>query len=77
VRLVTGLRHGNRAGRPAADRRRGRVRHGPGGLTAFQLRGTALEDLAVLLIDGPLRGLLPVQALEAEQRLMDSIERGI
>ncbi|MCW2876185.1 MAG: TetR family transcriptional regulator [Sphaerisporangium sp.] len=50
---------------------------GAGGLTAFQLLGTALEDLAVLLIDGPLRGLLPVQALEAEQRLMDSIERGI
>ncbi|MFF4569503.1 TetR/AcrR family transcriptional regulator [Streptomyces sp. NPDC001410] len=75
---------------------------GPGGLTAFQLLGAALDDLvesgalppgrrpgaeyfvwsavhglAVLLIDGPLRGLLPVQAQEAGQRLMDSIERGI
>ncbi|MEU1405870.1 TetR/AcrR family transcriptional regulator [Streptomyces sp. NPDC005728] len=75
---------------------------GPGGLTAFQLLGEALDDLvetgalppdrrpgaeyfvwsavhglAVLLIDGPLRGLLPVQAHEAGERLMDSIERGI
>jgi AcrR family transcriptional regulator len=75
---------------------------GPGGLTAFQLLGAALDDLvetgalpperrhgaeyfvwsavhglAALLIDGPLRGLLPVQAHEAGQRLMDSIERGL
>ncbi|GHH07501.1 TetR/AcrR family transcriptional regulator [Streptomyces lanatus] len=76
--------------------------YGPGGLSAFQLLGAALDDLvesgalpaerrpgaeyfvwsavhglAVLLIDGPLRGLLPVQVDEAGQRLMDSIERGI
>ncbi|MER5425509.1 TetR/AcrR family transcriptional regulator [Streptosporangium roseum] len=38
---------------------------------------SAVHGLAALLIDGPLRGLLPVQAHEAEQRLMDSIERGI
>ncbi|MEV6864324.1 TetR/AcrR family transcriptional regulator [Streptosporangium subroseum] len=38
---------------------------------------SAVHGLAVLLIDGPLRGLLPAQAHEAEQRLMDSIERGI
>ncbi|WP_406311550.1 TetR/AcrR family transcriptional regulator [Streptosporangium sp. NBC_01639] len=38
---------------------------------------SAVHGLAVLLIDGPLRGLLPGQAREAEQRLMDSIERGI
>ncbi|MGW7386822.1 TetR-like C-terminal domain-containing protein [Streptomyces sp. NPDC054794] len=38
---------------------------------------SAVHGLAVLLIDGPLRGLLPVQAHEAGQRLMDSIERGI
>ncbi|MEV6104099.1 TetR/AcrR family transcriptional regulator [Streptomyces sp. NPDC051940] len=75
---------------------------GPGGSTAFQLLGAALDDLvstgalpadrrpdaeyfvwsavhglAVLLIDGPLRGLLPVQAEEAGERLLDSIERGI
>ncbi|MQY16546.1 hypothetical protein SRB5_67450 [Streptomyces sp. RB5] len=75
---------------------------GPGGLTAFQLLNSALDDLveagalpperragaelfvwsavhglAVLLVDGPLRGLLPVQAEEAEQRIMDSIERGV
>lgn len=75
---------------------------GPGGLTAFQLLGAALDDLvetgvlppdrrdgaeyfvwstvhglAVLLIDGPLRGLLPVQAEAAGQRVMDSIERGL
>ncbi|MCG5214100.1 TetR/AcrR family transcriptional regulator [Streptosporangium sp. KLBMP 9127] len=73
-----------------------------GGVTAFQLLSTALDDLvesgvlpaerrpgaeyfvwpavhglAVLLIDGPLRGLLPAQAHAAGQRLMDSIARGI
>jgi AcrR family transcriptional regulator len=38
---------------------------------------SSVHGLAVLLIDGPLRGLLPVQVHEAEQRLLDSIERGI
>lgn len=37
----------------------------------------AVHGLAVLLIDGPLRGLSPAQAHDAGKRLMDSIERGI
>jgi AcrR family transcriptional regulator len=38
---------------------------------------SAVHGLAVLLIDGPLRGLRPEEAQEAAGRLMDSIERGI
>ncbi|WP_329076699.1 TetR-like C-terminal domain-containing protein [Streptomyces niveus] len=38
---------------------------------------SAVHGLSVLLIDGPLRGLLPVEAQEAGERLLDSIERGL
>ncbi|GAA2264763.1 TetR/AcrR family transcriptional regulator [Streptomyces atrovirens] len=37
----------------------------------------AVHGMAVLLIEGPLRGLLPGQAEEAEQRLLRAIERGL
>lgn len=80
----------------------GEAAAGPGGATAFELLGAALDGLvesgdlpperrpgaeyfvwsavhglSVLLIDGPLRGLLPVAAEEAGKRLLDSIERGL
>lgn len=38
---------------------------------------SAVHGFAVLLIDGPLRGLLPVEIEEAEQRILESIERGL
>lgn len=80
----------------------GEAAAGPGGATAFELLGAALDGLvesgdlpperrpgaeyfvwsavhglSVLLIDGPLRGLPPVEAEEAGKRLLDSIERGL
>ncbi|WKX68664.1 TetR/AcrR family transcriptional regulator [Streptomyces sp. XD-27] len=41
------------------------------------LAWSAVHGLAVLLIDGPLRGLHPTQAHDAGQHLIDMIERGI
>ncbi|MFI9235444.1 TetR/AcrR family transcriptional regulator [Streptomyces sp. NPDC053079] len=41
------------------------------------LAWSAVHGLAVLLIDGPLRGLLPTQAHDAGQHVIDMIERGI
>ncbi|WP_409235492.1 TetR/AcrR family transcriptional regulator [Streptomyces sp. PA5.6] len=41
------------------------------------LAWSAVHGLAVLLIDGPLRGLHPTQAHEAGQHVIDMIERGI
>ncbi|MER7506625.1 hypothetical protein AB0L05_40060 [Nonomuraea pusilla] len=38
---------------------------------------SAVHGLAVLLIDGPLRGLEPVQADQATHLLIDMIERGL
>ncbi|MEU5429595.1 TetR/AcrR family transcriptional regulator [Streptomyces olivoreticuli] len=55
------------AGLLAEDRRPG----------AEFLAWSAVHGLAVLLIDGPLRGLLPSQAHEAGQHVIDMIERGI
>jgi AcrR family transcriptional regulator len=75
---------------------------GAGGLTPFQLLGTALDDLvtcglmpaerrpgteflvwssvhglAVLLIDGPLRGLHETQSDEVTRLMVNMIERGL
>ncbi|MCQ8773911.1 TetR/AcrR family transcriptional regulator [Streptomyces telluris] len=55
------------AGLLAEDRRPG----------AEFLAWSAVHGLAVLLIDGPLRGLLPSQAHEAGRHVIDMIERGI
>ncbi|MGY4969803.1 MULTISPECIES: TetR/AcrR family transcriptional regulator [unclassified Streptomyces] len=41
------------------------------------LAWSAVHGLAVLLIDGPLRGLHPTQAHDAGQHVIDMIERGI
>lgn len=41
------------------------------------LAWSAVHGIAVLLIDGPLRGLHPTQAHEAGQHVIDMIERGI
>ncbi|GGV36955.1 TetR/AcrR family transcriptional regulator [Streptomyces spectabilis] len=41
------------------------------------LAWSAVHGLAVLVIDGPLRGLHPTQARDAGQHLIDMIERGI
>lgn len=41
------------------------------------LAWSAVHGLAALLIDGPLRGLLPSQAHDAGQHVIDMIERGI
>lgn len=41
------------------------------------LAWSAVHGLAVLLIDGPLRGLDPAQAHDAGQDLIDMIERGL
>ncbi|MGW7411029.1 TetR/AcrR family transcriptional regulator [Streptomyces sp. NPDC054863] len=41
------------------------------------LAWSAVHGLAVLVIDGPLRGLHPTQAHDAGQLLIDMIERGI
>ncbi|PKV89989.1 TetR/AcrR family transcriptional regulator [Streptomyces sp. TLI_146] len=41
------------------------------------LAWSAVHGLAVLLIDGPLRGLHPTQAHDAGQQVIDMIERGI
>ncbi|MFB9393801.1 TetR/AcrR family transcriptional regulator [Streptomyces coeruleoprunus] len=41
------------------------------------LAWSAVHGLAVLLIDGPLRGLHPTQAHEAGRHVIDMIERGI
>ncbi|MGC9499681.1 TetR/AcrR family transcriptional regulator [Streptomyces sp. WG7] len=38
---------------------------------------STVHGMAVLLIDGPLRGLLPSEAEEAERRVADAIERGL
>ncbi|GAA3988545.1 TetR/AcrR family transcriptional regulator [Streptomyces marokkonensis] len=38
---------------------------------------STIHGMAVLLTDGPLRGLLPVEAEEAERRVADAIERGL
>jgi AcrR family transcriptional regulator len=38
---------------------------------------SAVHGMAVLLIDGPLRGLSPAEAGEAGARLMESVERGL
>ncbi|MDA3649007.1 WHG domain-containing protein [Saccharopolyspora indica] len=38
---------------------------------------SAVHGLAVLLNDGPLRGLRPAEAQDASDRLLDAIERGI
>ncbi|MEW2220846.1 TetR-like C-terminal domain-containing protein [Streptomyces sp. NPDC006990] len=55
------------AGLLAADRRPG----------AEFLAWSAVHGLAVLLIDGPLRGLHPTQVQDAGQDVIDMIERGI
>ncbi|MFI1971191.1 TetR family transcriptional regulator [Streptomyces cinnamoneus] len=55
------------AGLLPADRRPG----------AEFLAWSAVHGLAVLLIDGPLRGLHPSQAHDAGQHVIDMIERGI
>ena len=41
------------------------------------LAWSAVHGLAMLLIDGPLRGLDPPQAQEAGHRLLDMVERGL
>ncbi|MFH8369255.1 TetR/AcrR family transcriptional regulator [Streptomyces sp. NPDC018031] len=41
------------------------------------LAWSAVHGLAVLLIDGPLRGLAPTQADDAGRHLIDMIERGL
>ncbi|MEU9792717.1 TetR/AcrR family transcriptional regulator [Streptomyces sparsogenes] len=41
------------------------------------LAWSAVHGLAVLLIDGPLRGLHPTQAQDAGRQVIDMIERGI
>ncbi|WP_245737869.1 TetR/AcrR family transcriptional regulator [Streptomyces sparsogenes] len=41
------------------------------------LAWSAVHGLAVLLIDGPLRGLHPTQAQDAGRHVIDMIERGI
>ncbi|MGC0331428.1 AcrR family transcriptional regulator [Streptomyces sp. SAI-170] len=41
------------------------------------LAWSAVHGIAVLMIDGPLRGLLPEQAREAGEHVIDMIERGI
>ena len=41
------------------------------------LAWSAVHGLAMLLIDGPLRGLDPAQAHDAGQRLIDMVERGL
>ncbi|QNS02280.1 TetR/AcrR family transcriptional regulator [Streptomyces xanthii] len=41
------------------------------------LAWSAVHGIAVLLIDGPLRGLHPTQAYDAGQHVIDMIERGI
>jgi len=78
------------------------ARAGEGGLTPFQLLGSALDGmveagvlpserrpgaeflawsavhgLAMLLIDGPLRGMEPSTAHDVGQRLIDMVERGL
>ncbi|MFF9002872.1 TetR/AcrR family transcriptional regulator [Streptomyces achromogenes] len=55
------------AGLLAEDRRPG----------AEFLAWSAVHGLAVLVIDGPLRGLHPTQAHDAGQHVIDMIERGI
>lgn len=55
------------AGLPTEERRLG----------AEYLAWSAVHGLAVLLIDGPLRGLHPSQAHEAGQHVIDMVERGI
>jgi AcrR family transcriptional regulator len=41
------------------------------------LAWSAVHGLAMLLIDGPLRGLDRTQAQDAERRLLDTVERGL
>jgi AcrR family transcriptional regulator len=41
------------------------------------LAWSAVHGLAMLLIDGPLRGLDRAQAQDAERRLLDTVERGL
>jgi ABC-type uncharacterized transport system ATPase subunit len=41
------------------------------------LAWSAVHGLAMLLIDGPLRGLDPVQVEDATRRLLDMVERGL
>jgi AcrR family transcriptional regulator len=41
------------------------------------LAWSAVHGIAVLMIDGPLRGLLPEQAREAGEHVIDMVERGI
>lgn len=41
------------------------------------LAWSAVHGLAMLLIDGPLRGLDPAQARDAERRLLGMVERGL
>jgi AcrR family transcriptional regulator len=38
---------------------------------------STVHGTAVLLTDGPLRGLLPAEAEETERRVMDAVERGL
>ncbi|EHN73450.1 TetR/AcrR family transcriptional regulator [Streptomyces coelicoflavus] len=38
---------------------------------------STVHGMAVLLTDGPLRGLRPPEAEEAERRVMDAVERGL
>ncbi|MEU9375987.1 TetR-like C-terminal domain-containing protein [Streptomyces sp. NPDC048255] len=55
------------SGQLPADRRPG----------AEFLAWSAVHGLAVLVIDGPLRGLHPTQTHDAGQHLIDMIERGV
>ena len=41
------------------------------------LAWSAVHGLAMLLIDGPLRGLDPAQTQDAGRRLLDMVERGL
>ncbi|MDP9456715.1 MAG: WHG domain-containing protein, partial [Actinomycetota bacterium] len=41
------------------------------------LAWSAAHGLAMLLIDGPLRGLDPVQARDVGRRLLDMVEQGL
>ncbi|MFI9152804.1 TetR/AcrR family transcriptional regulator [Streptomyces sp. NPDC053367] len=41
------------------------------------LAWSAVHGIAVLMIDGPLRGLLPEQAEEAGEQVIDMVERGL
>jgi AcrR family transcriptional regulator len=41
------------------------------------LAWSAVHGIAVLMIDGPLRGLLPEQAREAGEHVIDMVQRGI